>query len=355
MVFLADLASARLDYATVSISKKDFEQLDGRVAQLGYSIKEVRTAVQDVRNETFLSQFKQHWWQAVVVVVGFVATTAGALWTVTSHFKTDIDGDVGKLDRRVTDLQGDVGVVKGSLDELKPLIHDLLADRLARNASLSKAEFEKQIPELNKLLSIAVNGRIPVDDAVLRSASHKLLEIGPKAPETWSAAAQLVSLRSIQNIDLADAKLKICTDGEPTPMTVESVQLPHTVNFRNGSYENCIFELDSAEQNKTLNEILSKRVPYITFHRCLVVYRGGPVHLIVSWNNRPSKIVDMNGKVKDEVSLSGEAIHFDQCLFQLRLANSPPLEGQKFTEALLAMNGNSVSFAVAPESHAVPN
>jgi hypothetical protein len=78
------------------------------------------------------------------------------------------------------------------------------------------------------------------------------------------------------------------------------------------------------------------------FKNCLVIYRGGPINLILAWKGELAPI-SIGGKPSVGVSLSGNALEFEKCLFQFTVQGVPSPTGREVTESLLAQNSDTLT------------
>jgi hypothetical protein len=245
----------------------------------------------------------------------------------------------------------------------------LVALGLQSQASLPQSEFEKALPEIRSVVADARKDRISVPPTVIEGLRSKLLASNSQAPDFWPTVSEFVSYRSSlsyyagagqispvppMKMYYSSARLlPNCTDSLPKPMRVTDVLSPNEAVNSRGLYENCRFVLDSPTQDQTLNGILRRSTPVITFKNCIVEYRGGEINLILAWDKEPFTWTLVGTGPKDpskilHVTVSGPAIQFENCLFIFLFQNPPPPNGQRFSTTLLAENTNSVALPVSP-------
>jgi hypothetical protein len=232
-------------------------------------------------------------------------------------------------------------------DRLDGVEKSLARLELRNQASLSQSTFEKALADLKTVITTARKKDVRVSPLIVEDLQAKLVAANHSAPDYWPTAAEFITYRSHLGTGSAPSQLANCTDSLPTISKVlEST--PSTLEVTPGVYENCRVTLDSAEDDKRINEILSERSPTLTFRHCVVVYRGGSVNLILSWSNRPIKITEGAHPAARPPTFgtvsTPNTIKFEDCLFDFSIQATPPPEGQRATETLLAQNGNTVIF-----------
>lgn len=341
--------------AEMAPTDKQFSALKEQVASLRDSVQAIQPGGSPV---PWVNRHPTIAW----LISGLIAALALVLtfYTVIEpHLENDFSLRVGKqisdslspANQKISTIEGNVATINGRLEALGPLISGLILEKFRRNAGLSKEEFQKQLPETRRLISLARQERIEIDPTLIRRIGQKLLSVRPRAQEFWAASADFVSYRSANGASektkqLASRDLAECTDSEPSPMKILSVPDEHHFTTSVGYYENCRFTLDSPGVDERINSILQNRIPFLTFRNCLIVYRGGPVRLIISWNNRPSVIYpSVPGKDLKPIPapISGNAIEFEDCLFDFTIKDVPPPDGQRIAETLLAQNATTLT------------
>jgi hypothetical protein len=251
----------------------------------------------------------------------------------------------------------------GRLDSLDSIGQKLTKLELNSQASLPQSAFDKALPEIKSTVATARKDRISVPPAVIEGLRDKLLASNSNAPDFWPTIAEFISYRSLiqsppPRRPLGQAYyaaiVPTCTDSFPAPMKVTAVLSPHEIAQSRGIYENCLFVLDSPDQDQRINTILNTRTPYLTFKNCLIEYRGGEINLILAWDKMPFTITLVPPTPEDktppevhQTTLSGPAIEFENCMFDFSLQGPPPEKGQQISTTLLAQNMSSVMLPVA--------
>jgi hypothetical protein len=77
----------------------------------------------------------------------------------------------------------------------------------------------------------------------------------------------------------------------------------------------------------------------------LIVYRGGPLNLIVELKDFPA-MVQVGKNPPIPTTFSGPTLHFDNCRFDFAFTSPPPQQGQHFTQQLLAQSATSADVRV---------
>lgn len=291
----------------------------------------------DVIEERLNNHIKFFWWVigAVLAALGFMAVE---LYRINGHL-----GELDGLKEKVTKVE------------------------LQTQASLPQAAFDKALPDIRSTVAAARKDRISVPPALIEGLRSKLLASNSAAPDFWSTLSEFVSYRSSLSYRAAAASAPTpltknysivrltpdCTDSLPKPMAITEVRSPNEAVNSRGLYENCRFVLDSTKQNQTLNDILRRSTPVITFKNCLIEYHGGEINLILAWDKEPFTLTIVGRGPGDpnkviQTTLSGPAIQFENCLFVFEFQNPPPPNGQRIATTLLAENATSVSLPVSP-------
>jgi hypothetical protein len=272
-----------------------------------------------------------------------------------SHIDNRIDAKLKEPNDHLRDIEGKLTAIQSTLATLQPFIDELVRHQMDKAALSSQPEFRNNLQNLSHTLAVARTQGTKIDPSTVNHLAEKLLELKPRPDAFWQASAELVSFRSFNGLNLKDqaidtAKLPDCTDGLPTPMTITDVIGPHTAKISRAVYENCRFVLDSNKDDQRLNAILAEHSPLITFRHCLIVYRGGPINLILAWKERPTTFSMEDDPRKFHVLLSDVAVEFVDCLLDFSLRNAPEPNGQSITSTLLAQNGNALKLPKLPAS-----
>jgi hypothetical protein len=233
-------------------------------------------------------------------------------------------------------------------------IRDALTRRdLLGSASLPLSDFKTALPEIITTITAAKQQEVKVSPKVLDNLQQKLIAAGETAPGYWPATAEFISYRSqaaVSNLQgLMQPNLPNCTDQEPTGMQIKNIApLPggqETGTLENAQYSNCRMTLDSPADNDKFNDILRHKSARITFTHCLIVYRGGPINLILEFKNdrRFVKSVDA-GKAHTigQTVVSGPTMEFVDCLLDFSVVGKPTPYGQQLAQSVLAQNGAKI-------------
>jgi len=121
-------------------------------------------------------------------------------------------------------------------------------------------------------------------------------------------------------------------------MRITKVIDPHKFEISEGLYENCVFTLDSARDDDRINAILSGSTPLLKFKHCTIIYKGGPVNLILAWKNQTIPMQFGGGQVVN-TAFNQSTLNFENCIFVFSIPNAPPPSGEQITRTLLAQNG----------------
>jgi hypothetical protein len=279
----------------------------------------------------------------------------GAAWpiisSISSHIREDSDYALNeKIDAKLKQPIADIGIARSDISQIKGtldgLIKGIVFDRFAKSARLPQEEFNRKLPDIQNLISLAKQEGVSVDPALVHQVGQKLLNVRPRLPDFWSTSAQLVSYKSSNGAsqkiqELASVSLPDCTDSEPKSAAITEVPDPHTFKFKGATYENCRVTLDSKKDDERINSLLNTRFPVLTFKNCLIVYRGGTIELILAWNQHPVTL-KVEGHPPMPTVISGNTLAFEDCLLDFTVRGIPPPIGQEVTETLLAQNASTL-------------
>ncbi len=232
-----------------------------------------------------------------------------------------VDARLTDVHKNLSDMKDSVNEMKATLDTLKPLIQDLIQRQMNKAAQMPTSELQQNLPQIKSLVEVARRDKVPVNIKTVQAIEEKLRNLPSRTEQFWQVSADLISYRSLAHgLDYTStwtAPLAKCADFEPHPSTLAEAIGPgeQTVKVNPAYYENCRVQLDSAEENEKISGY-AKRYVGLTFRRCLVIYRGGPVN----------------------IRLGLGALNFENCLLDLTIYRTPPVSGQKVTEFLLAKN-----------------
>jgi hypothetical protein len=214
---------------------------------------------------------------------------------------------------------GDVQAMKGRLDEMDGFLRLLTERELHQQATLSKSEFENQIPTIAATVSAArlVHTSAPPD--LITDISKKLAAAAPTAPDYWKAAGELLSYRSELKNNFVVQQLPNCLQGQAAGGEFEG----NTFNMSVMVFmSRCVLDLDADNGANTaaFDHYVARLVaggPQSAVHYSLdltdaiVIYHGGTILPI-------TKFVMHN------------------CLFQVQTRDDTPAPAKYLTRELLA-------------------
>jgi hypothetical protein len=250
-----------------------------------------------------------------------------------------IDVKLKDVNSKLDKISNELSRLDGSLSAIGPFIQDLIRNQMNRSASLKKEQFNEELPQLKKVITAAQKVNLTIPDRTMSGLQRNLLNAGPNSSEYWPAVGTFITYRSSIQLSqpISHENIKRCTDSEPDPMKITAVKSPYEATASPGIYENCRFTLDSPEDDARLNGFLHN-IPLIAFRHCLIEYRGGSVDLILHWNVFQGNAT-VGGKPIGQVSMSGNTIEFEDCLFEFLFENTPPSIGQQIAIDLLTQSG----------------
>ncbi len=260
-------------------------------------------------------------------------------------FRANTKNDLEKITKNIEQLTGDLAKL-----------------RFARHASLPLAEFKATLPDLKTAVITLRQLNLTVSSQNIEDVGQRLSKTESGTPSFWPAAAEFISYRSETRVSPSE-NLPECTDKDPVPQKILAVNVPTKLTskmlgfkplkshgyrdeFAPPYYENCRFTLDSPKANEKVNSILQNIFTFLRFSHCLVVYRGGPVNLVVAFKNRPTQI-KINGKPASNIfNVNGDTLVFENCQFDFAIGNQPPQPVQEFTRNLLAKDTSKATYRI---------
>jgi hypothetical protein len=283
-------------------TKERLDGIDTRLNRIDEAL-----GLKPIKPKSAFVQFRDYLWQkikthkgTIIPILAIIVGMGG--WFVGSWFKYYLDHRYDFVDGMITNNLSKPGGIKetlgkvqetttritSSLETLKPFIHDVIQRQFESASNLPSAALGQRLPALKHLLSVAKNQEVKIDPQIVNKMSGKLGSIPARPLDYWQTAANLVSYRSFNTVSWSpQVTLPKCTDSAPetTPITANFMTegKPSQVTTRLGKYRSCRITLDSPEDGTRLNSLLLGGMASITFERCLVVYRGGPIKLILAW------------------------------------------------------------------------
>jgi|CZKH01.1.fsa_nt_gi hypothetical protein len=212
---------------------------------------------------------------------------------------------------------------------------------------------------MRHLVAVAQNQQITVDPKIVGRLADNLNSVKSDVPEFWPAVGELISYRSFnfnQSIlGLLAKPLPDCLDLDPGPMIITAVQSPTQMTVSKPVYRDCRLTLDSPEDDERLNKLIKEKYPLIVFNHCLIVYRGGQINLFLKWTGQHMRMgifpkPNSEATTVVDTTYNGDALTFDQCLFDFRLQGTPSESGQKVAQGLLAQNKAIIAIPLGPRS-----
>jgi hypothetical protein len=299
----------------------------------------------------------------IVALISLVVTIIGLpimlLTWIEPHLENDqkneISLEVGNQLKdpiaKMEDANSHLAKIEGTLDELKPFIHDVISHQFENVAKLPAQAIGERLPALANLFAIAKDQGIKMNPEVATSLSAKLLKINSNAPDYWPLLGNFVSVRSPER-NLAEG-LPDCVDSRPKPSEIptsmsDSSSWSH-FKIMPSIYTNCRFTLDSERDSQLLALVMKSGSPLIAFQHCVIVYKGGEVNLTFIWDKTPMVITFVN-RITGQMSqlparMTSPALQFIDCQLDFSIEKIPPPTGQKTTRILLAQNSTSLTLS----------
>jgi len=318
-----------------------------------------------VTSNPLLKMLQSNNFMKALAVVGALGALAGIGNWVLNHERRTEETWNRAVDLRVAEVLKSQGVndalsklqqtsteTNTVLKTLEPFIQDIVRHEFESASRMPPREIGLKLSAVRDLLAVARNQQIKVDPAITTALSKHLLDVPPNATYFWQVAGELISYRSINSAPSISAlssntRLGNCTDLEPniTTQTISFIDEkghPFAMKHNIGVYNNCQIELDSPTDGDRLNSFLARDIPTIVFTHCVVIYRGGPLKLILNWEHHVIDSVQV-GKGAATLSVSGNSLTFNDCLFDFSVPqSSPSAEVQQLTKLVLSQSGARV-------------
>jgi hypothetical protein len=218
------------------------------------------------------------------------------------------------VNETLANIQQSMGKTEGTLNTLQPYIHDMVQHQFENVSKLPSTTLQERLPAVQHLLAIAKDQEIKGDRSSLDALGRNLSTVDTKAASFWPTEAQFLSYRSQTLASdlpaLARTDLPSCTDHDPTPMQLilkgeadkpgkendissfPDVSSPtgRDAEMVTSVYENCRFTLDSPEDASKVPFLRNHRSFVLTFKHCQIIYRGGPIRLLLTSNPEPTPL-----------------------------------------------------------------
>lgn len=229
-------------------------------------------------------------------------------------FNNAVDSRIGNsarlagMDKELKALDSNMDKVQATLATLQPFIQDLVRREMEGHAALSQQKFELVLPQLAATTKVAKQEKIAIPSHTVAILQQKLLQTNENAPDYWAAASALINYHSSTVVGIFGdlTSLPACTG-------IYAQQIPATPG-RNPKRDGGIVSESMWFVQKDCYWVLDENTPIsnMLFIHCLIIYEGGPLSL------------------RDVV--------FQDCLFDLRVQETPSPGGQRFGRKLLASN-----------------
>jgi hypothetical protein len=257
----------------------------------------------------------------------------------------------GGIKETLANIQTTVNKTETTLNTLAPFINELINHQFESASKLPTKTLQERLPALQHLFAVARDQEVKVDTKILNSLTQKLTEVNTNANGFWPATAEFISYRSAVVSSPVGANLRNCSDQEPKPARVVDVQQGaaagglNQIHFSMNEYDNCKFTLDSPKDDNKVNSLIASVAPFLSFHHCLIVYRGGQVNLILAVQNVPYKVTYRDPGTRESSGsettfFTGATLRFQDCIFDFSTLAPPPQKGQEVTKILLAQSAS---------------
>lgn len=242
-----------------------FDKLDWRLKKL----EDAKIKTSGTTTGDGLLKRNAFWVTPLVTLVlgsGAVATVAGL---IIDH---RIDAKLEKPLKQMENQDTLLAKMDGRLEGITGMLTIVVQNETRRLASLTPNEFQKALPAIDTVLTVAKNEKVPPTPAVPEIKS-RLKQVEQSVPGFWGAAAAMVSYQSGQ----PGGSLPNCLDSVPsgTLGTAPDGILSHAVITDPATYRNCEIRLDDPRFPVVLTQYTLGGVLRLT--NCHVVYDGGRI------------------------------------------------------------------------------
>jgi hypothetical protein len=314
------------------------------------------------RNEVW-SKFKENrvWiFPTLAIIIGICGWFASGLFKTyldqrRDQFNQAVDARIsnalsakGGVNEKLTSIQESTSRIEGSLETIKPFIHDVISRQFENVSKLSPQALSERLPALGHLLAVARDQNVTVSPHITADIGSKLLQIHSQSPGYWPTTAGFITYRSLHSDGGTVSPLPECTDAEPHGFRVSEVDSNGAVTKVDSAYyENCRFTIDSPKDDERFNSFISSKYPAIEFRHCLIVYRGGPFTLFthIKADNLPTKSSGHGQGAT--LSFHGPTMKFVNCRFDFSSPNEPPAKAKPLLQAVLEQSGPSVAIPIS--------
>lgn len=296
---------------------------------------------------------------ALVTLFSFVLLRLPRTADVQNAVSTAFNSEVSPLNDKISAISEKLAVLTATMEFLKPDVSKNLP-KVMKQSLQQKGDLELGLKTLVALTTKAQEQRITTDPVAIEEVVRDLLSIKNRNADFWRASTSLLNYRSFdmspkQTADLSISSLPNCTNSKPQPFRITQVGPKGDVEkFSNPYYENCLFTLDSAEDDARINSMVMDGFPVIEFRHCLIVYKGGDFTL-VSWIHMENASTWTSGKGRGlTLNFNGPTLWFTGCLFDFSVSSQTPEPGKEIMQALLSQTGMSLGIPLGNPASSSP-
>jgi hypothetical protein len=199
-------------------TKNRLNAAEGRLDQI-----EAALGLQPPKPKSAFRQFREHLWQQInlhkstiipIVAIVISATIGIGGWFAASSYRYHLDhkddafnNSVDKLVDKKLDAEGGINkqlrtmsesltAIKTTLEDLKPLIRDVINHQFESVSTLPTATLQERLPAIQHLVSIAKDEGVKASPKVLGRLTQKLGAASTSAVGFWPVAADFITYRS---------------------------------------------------------------------------------------------------------------------------------------------------------------
>ncbi len=149
---------------------------------------------------------------AIAITIGLATIILMVVFWWLPHVERDLRNNLsGDIDAHIKAKNLDkipqrMAAVEASLSDIKPLIDELVTEKMRRSAKVGEKEFKSTLPAISGAVSVALRDHIPVPAEAVKAIGEKALKLstGNQASSkiAWNVVLNLVAYRSTINIRL---------------------------------------------------------------------------------------------------------------------------------------------------------
>lgn len=246
----------------------------------------------------------------------------------------------GRLESKIKDynlpqMSSDVSELKGRMAEISSYLKMLMEKELPHRAALPQSQFDGQIIELGKALSLARTVHAPSTPRVLNEIALKLANSNSSQPAFWSAAGQLITYRSELKKNFERSPLRDCFNWgfARVPLTPQKMEISGEKPVFTAFLSNCSIQIDNL--NGYSGSVLQQQIEKINSSFKSAFPSAGEISVVLDISH--ARVTYQGGEL-----LPVRGFVFRDCTFDFEPWSVPSPPGRILTRGLLAANSPEV-------------